>query len=132
MNAKRRRFCIEYIKDANATQAAIRAGYSKGSAHVTGSRLLSDAKVQKAIELLRAPVIAKAERTLDNHLAMLETLRDEAREKGQISAAVNAETAYAKVRGWYSERHTPDDLAKLSDDELERLAAGQPVKLKLA
>jgi phage terminase small subunit len=48
-NGKRVRFVQEFIIDLNATQACIRAGYSPKSAHVTGSRLLSDAKVQAAI-----------------------------------------------------------------------------------
>jgi hypothetical protein len=46
---RRVRFAQEYAKDLNATQAAIRSGYSAKSAHVTGSRLLSDAKVQSMI-----------------------------------------------------------------------------------
>ncbi len=46
---KRARFAQEYAKDLNATQAAIRAGYSPRSAPTTGSRLLSDAKVQEMI-----------------------------------------------------------------------------------
>lgn len=32
MNAKQKRFCDEYLIDCNATQAAIRAGYSKKTA----------------------------------------------------------------------------------------------------
>ncbi len=43
------RFVQEYIKDLNATQSAIRAGYARGSAKVTGSRLLSKANVQAAL-----------------------------------------------------------------------------------
>lgn len=50
MNPKQARFVAEYLKDSNATQAAIRAGYSKGSAQVTGSRLLSNAMVAEAIQ----------------------------------------------------------------------------------
>lgn len=42
---KRAAFVREYLIDLNATQAAIRAGYAKNSAHVTASRLLTDAKV---------------------------------------------------------------------------------------
>jgi phage terminase small subunit len=38
---KRRIFIDEYLKDCNATQAAIRAGYSEVGANRTGSRLLS-------------------------------------------------------------------------------------------
>lgn len=46
---RRARFAQEYAKDLNATQAAIRSGYAAASAHVTGSRLLSDAKVQEMV-----------------------------------------------------------------------------------
>jgi phage terminase small subunit len=56
MNAKRQRFVEEYLKDLNAKQAAIRAGYSPKTAEVNGPRLLSFAEVQAAVE------VAKAER----------------------------------------------------------------------
>jgi phage terminase small subunit len=46
---KQRRFVEEYLIDLNATQAAIRAGYSPKTAEVQGSRLLSNAKVQAAV-----------------------------------------------------------------------------------
>lgn len=47
---KQRRFCEEYVVDWNATQAAIRAGYSEKTADVQGSRLLGNVKVQQYIE----------------------------------------------------------------------------------
>lgn len=46
---KRERFCLEYLKDLNATQAALRAGYSARTAKVQGSRLLTYADVQARI-----------------------------------------------------------------------------------
>ena len=49
LTAKQARFIEEYLIDLNATQAAIRAGYSAKAAHVTGSRLLTNAKVVAAI-----------------------------------------------------------------------------------
>ncbi len=52
LSEKRLMFCQEYIKDLNATQAAIRAGYSERSAQVTASRLLSDAMVLETIDKL--------------------------------------------------------------------------------
>ena len=45
MNAKQKRFAEEYLIDLNATQAAIRAGYSPKTAQVQGARLLSNAMV---------------------------------------------------------------------------------------
>jgi phage terminase small subunit len=46
---KQSRFVEEYLIDLNATQAAIRAGYSASSADVNGSRMLGNAKVARAI-----------------------------------------------------------------------------------
>ena len=48
LNARQNLFCIEYIKDLNATQAAIRAGYSEKTARSQGQRLLTNVDVQKA------------------------------------------------------------------------------------
>jgi ribosomal protein L34E len=47
---KREAFIKEYLKTRNATLSAIQAGYSPRSAHVTGSRLLNDAKLKQRIE----------------------------------------------------------------------------------
>lgn len=41
ISKKQKNFCHEYIRDFNATQAAIRAGYSPRSAKQQGSRLLT-------------------------------------------------------------------------------------------
>ena len=49
LNEKQRRFVEEYLVDLNATQAAIRAGYAERSAHVTGAKLLRNAKVAEAV-----------------------------------------------------------------------------------
>ena len=43
------RFVEEYAKDRNGTQAAIRAGYSRKSAHAQACRLLSDVEIQTLI-----------------------------------------------------------------------------------
>lgn len=50
LNIKQKTFVQEYLVDLNATQAAIRAGYSPKTAEVQGSRLLSNVKVQEAIQ----------------------------------------------------------------------------------
>ena len=44
-------FVAEYAKDANATQAAIRAGYSRRSARVTGHRLLTNDALQRRLKV---------------------------------------------------------------------------------
>ena len=45
-NDKHERFCHEYLVDYNATQAAIRCGYSADTAAQQASRLLSDVKIR--------------------------------------------------------------------------------------
>jgi len=49
LTPRQARFVDEYLVDLNATQAAIRAGYSASSADVNGSRMLGNAKVARAI-----------------------------------------------------------------------------------
>ena len=52
-------FVNEYIIDSNATQAAIRAGYSEKTAGQHASRLLKDVKIQAAMQE-RQKELAKA------------------------------------------------------------------------
>lgn len=49
LNDKQARFVDEYLVDLNATQAAIRAGYSARTAYAQGQRLLKHVEVQKAV-----------------------------------------------------------------------------------
>lgn len=49
MTKKQKRFIEEYLIDLNATQAAIRAGYSPETAQEQGSRLLSNVMVSNGI-----------------------------------------------------------------------------------
>lgn len=50
---KQELFAREYLKDLNATQAAIRAGYSEKTAQAQSSRLLSNVMVQSRIAELK-------------------------------------------------------------------------------
>lgn len=50
MTNKQKRFADEYLVDLNATQAAIRAGYSEKTAKVTGAKLLTKANLRAYID----------------------------------------------------------------------------------
>lgn len=50
MTAKQQRFCDEYLIDLNATQAAIRAGYSPKTAGVIGNENLKKTIIKNYIE----------------------------------------------------------------------------------
>lgn len=50
MTAKQMRFCDEYLIDLNATQAAIRAGYSKKTARAMGAENLTKPDIKAFID----------------------------------------------------------------------------------
>lgn len=50
LTAKQQRFCDEYLIDLNATQAAIRAGYSKKTANRIGTENLSKPVIRQYID----------------------------------------------------------------------------------
>ena len=49
VNNRQQLFVTEYLKDLNATQAAIRAGYSERTARSQGQRLLTKVDIKNAI-----------------------------------------------------------------------------------
>ena len=107
LNSKQRKFCKEYLKGQTATEAAIKAGYTKDrkGAKTQGSVLLNHNPVVRnyLIEL----EIAASERdavSLEHHLSTLHDRREEAKAQGQISAAITAEVHRGKAGGLYIDR----------------------------
>lgn len=68
---KQKVFCAEYLKDLNATQAAIRAGYSKKTARNIASEYLAKPNIQKRIKKLMEE---RSERTKINQDMVLKEL----------------------------------------------------------
>lgn len=71
LTAQQRLFVAEYLKDNNATQSAIRAGYSKKTAQEQSSRLLSNVKVAQAIAQQQKASIARTLGCADEVLAQM-------------------------------------------------------------
>ena len=96
---KQQRFVDEYLIDLNATQAAIRAGYSAKTADQQGSRLLANVKVKQAVAEKQAQ---RSKRTGVNQDRVVLEL---------------AKVAFAKMtdivdsKGRIKEDASPDDLA---------------------
>jgi len=74
MTPKQARFVQEYLIDLNATQAAIRAGYSERTAQEQGSRLLSNVMVSRAIAEGQAKYAKRAEMDADEWRARVARL----------------------------------------------------------
>ena len=68
---KQQRFCDEYLIDLNATQAAIRAGYSAKNADKIGPELLGKTRVAEYIAERKQDRVARTEITQDRVLREL-------------------------------------------------------------
>ena len=68
MTPKQERFCSEYVIDLNATQAAIRAGYSEKTANRIASENLSKPDIQNRISKLTADATERNNITVDRVL----------------------------------------------------------------
>lgn len=67
---KQRAFVSEYLKDFNATQAALRAGYAESGARVEGHRLLTNANIRIEIERHFQELGLTGERLLAEQMAL--------------------------------------------------------------
>jgi phage terminase small subunit len=69
LTPKQERFVQEYLVDLNATQAAIRAGYSPNTAKEIGYKLVHKSSLQQAIYQRRQRLTEKTEIGLDKLMA---------------------------------------------------------------
>jgi phage terminase small subunit len=78
-------FRAEYLKDHNGTRAAIAAGYSKRSAHVTASRLIRNPKVAQSIQETIDNYAVTAQRTMhETACCAFSNMRNYVDERGRI------------------------------------------------
>ena len=75
MTEKQKRFCEEYLIDCNATQAAIRAGYSAKTAYSIGNENLTkpeiEAYIKEKLEELQSERIADVKEVMDYLTAVM-------------------------------------------------------------
>lgn len=74
LTGKQDKFVTEYLKDLNATQAAIRAGYSKKTARIIAAQNLSKVNIQAAIEAGQARRRHRMDVSVDSVVAELAKL----------------------------------------------------------
>jgi len=74
LNPKQHQFCREYMVDLNATQAAIRAGYSKRSAGTISDRLMQDVAIKARIAELALIKEKRANKSADDVIKELENV----------------------------------------------------------
>lgn len=99
LTPKQERFCEEYLIDMNATQAAIRAGYSSKGATVRGSELLANRKVMRYVNELRAKTQERVMVTVESLTAELDEARRIAMEQEDAGELRQNTMAKAKLHG---------------------------------
>lgn len=104
LSPKQEQFVTEYLVDLNATQAAIRAGYSPKTAYSMGQRLLKKVEMQKAIQEARIRQQKRTEITADR------VLKEYAR------------IAFFDPRGLFMDNGKPLDINELDSDTAAALA----------
>lgn len=102
INRQQELFVLEYLKDLNGTQAAIRAGYSAATARQIGSRLLRDSRIQAAVDAARKGHLAKLQ--ADSGISLERTLKEIAR------------LAYFDPRKLFDADGKPIPINQLDDD----------------
>lgn len=68
LTAKQKKFCHEYLKDLNATQAAIRAGYSEDTAFSIGWENLRKPLIKKYIDNQLEDVLEESKSVLKSRI----------------------------------------------------------------
>src|SRR5262245_32682197 len=94
-------------------------------------------KVRLRISELRSEVANKlsadAALTLEQHMQRLRELRDDARKRGQLSAAITAEVKRGELMGLYAKRiepGEPGDFARMTMEELKAFVNGDDARTK--
>ena len=100
LQARQELFCLEYIKDGNATQAAIRAGYKPKYAGTNADKLLKNTNIRARIDELMAEVqqekIADAEEVLRY---LTSVIRGEATEEVAVGTPIGTEIITKHIGG---------------------------------
>ena len=138
LNAKQSRFVEEYLIDINATQAAIRAGYSKRSADKIASQLLGKTRVAEAIG---AAMNARSERVgmdQDDVLLELQALGQSSvanykiDDYGELQLSDNAPKLAMRAVASVKKRIRTDENGNVIGTETEFRLWDKPASLKMA
>ena len=132
-------FCVHYTTIgsetySHGTKAALAAGYSESSAHVTATKLLKQEAIRNRIIELQAENMKRNLITVDKVLADLEHDKLLAREHRQYGVAKGCTELQGKYLAMFTDRHINEDaekheLTEAQKEELEEYTAWKRRKL---
>lgn len=116
LTPKQSRFIDEYLIDLNATQASIRAGYSKKTAQQMGAENLRKPVISAEVKKRQGKAQERAEITVDDIIRELDENRAAAlgAPNPQAAAATAATVAKAKILGLMVEKSETKHSGSLS------------------
>lgn len=116
LTAKQQRFCEEYLIDLNATQAAIRAGYSEKTAHDIGSENLRKPNIANYIAEKQAEARDRNAITVD---FVLNGIKDIAEQGEHENNRLKAFDLLGKHLGVYEKDNKSEVTHKILSDHDE-------------
>ncbi len=122
MTEKQNQFCEEYLKDFNATKAAIRAGYSEKTAYSIGNENLKKPEIGENIELRKSKISEGTELTIINLIEDVNEIKK--RCLYEKFDPVNALRACELLSKFLIQLDVKQQqlLNRMSDDQLEEVA----------
>ena len=123
---KQARFVEEYLVDLNATQAAIRAGYSQRTANEQGARLLANVSVRSALQEAMERRTKRLEATADDVLREITRLAmfdpaDLTNVKGPEDIKALPEDVRRAIVGWSWDRQGRFTVKMVKEGALDML-----------
>lgn len=122
LTANQEAFCVELAKTGNASEAYRKAyDCSRMKAETIANKALilqQKGEIRVRLSVLRSDVRRASAVTLEQHVADLLTIREEARAARQFSAAITAEVSRGKVSGLYSDGAGDDDAPPVQRVEI--------------
>ena len=129
LTQRQARFVEEFLRDANGTQAAIRAGYGVVSARVTAHRLLTNAAVSEAIGARqhadRQRLGMEREDVLKGLLEAVYMAREQMNPAGMVAGL----REIGKLMGLYAPQHIQLAMEPVAMQELQVLESMSDTEL---
>lgn len=118
LTPKQEAFCLAYLETGNASEAYRRAydagGMGSNAIGVEAFKLLENPKIANRLSELRAPIIAKAQLTVEDLIVELEEARRLAMDTEAPAPAVSATMGKAKLLGF--DKQIIDATIRVTDD----------------
>jgi phage terminase small subunit len=134
-NAQHEKFVQELLRGRSQADAYLAAGYKAKStavASAAATRLLKNPDIQKRIAEFHEKTELETALTLEEHMRELKLLREMAKARGDIKAAIQAEVKRGEAKQFYVRRVEtggPVAFDQLTDDELQQQIVEQTKEL---